>query len=41
MIESVPTLRWVDLGFCRGITAAGIGALRRQRPELSVESTVG
>ena len=41
MLGSVRTLRWVDLGSCRGITAAGVAALRRQRPELSVESTAG
>ena len=36
-IAAVPTLRWVDLGGCAGVTRAGLDQLRRARPDLEVE----
>jgi hypothetical protein len=33
-IAAVQSLRWVDLGFCEGITEQGALELRRIRPEL-------
>ncbi len=34
------TLRWVDIGFCAGVTLAGVGWLRRIRPDLEVVHVV-
>ena len=33
-IAAVQSLRWVDLGFCEGITEQGASELQRIRPEL-------
>jgi hypothetical protein len=35
-IAAVSTLRWVDVGFCQGVTEAGVSRLRRLRPDLEV-----
>jgi hypothetical protein len=33
-IAAVKSLRWVDLGFCRGISPEGAAELQRMRPDL-------
>lgn len=33
-IAAIRSLRWVDLGFCKGITEQGASELQRIRPEL-------
>ena len=38
-IASVASLRWVDLGFCPGVSAAGIADLRLLRPDLEIVDT--
>jgi hypothetical protein len=40
-IAAVQTLRWVDLGFCEGVSAEGIRDLRARRPDLEITETVG
>jgi len=35
-IGAVKTLRWVDVGFCRGVTEDGVARLRESRPDLEV-----
>jgi hypothetical protein len=35
-IAALRTLRWVDLGFCGGITRQGLAELRRVRPDLEI-----
>ncbi len=35
-IAAVRTLRWVDLGFCDGVTPQGLAYLRRVRPDLEI-----
>ena len=35
-IAAVETLRWVDVGFCRGVTETGVVRLRQRRPNLEV-----
>jgi hypothetical protein len=36
-IAAVSTLRWVDMGGSKGVTAAGLAGLRAARPDLEVE----
>jgi len=36
MVASVKSLRWVDVGFCKGITHGGASELKRARPDLEV-----
>jgi hypothetical protein len=33
-IAAVKSLRWIDLGFCEGITREGAWELKRMRPDL-------
>jgi hypothetical protein len=33
-IAAVKSLRWIDLGFCEGITREGASELKRMRPDL-------
>ena len=35
-IAAVRTLRWVDLGFCDGVTPQGLAEPRRVRPDLEI-----
>ena len=40
-IASAASLRWVDLGFCPGVSAPAIEDLRRLRPDLEIVATAG
>ena len=40
-IASVMTLRWVDIGFCPGVSASCVEDLRRLRPDLEIVDTAG
>jgi hypothetical protein len=37
-IAAMRSLRWVDLGFCRGVSSRGVAELRQLRPDLDVVS---
>ena len=41
LIASTPSLRWVDIGFCQGVSSRGVAELRRLRPDLEVVDTTG
>jgi hypothetical protein len=41
MIASVPCLRWVDVGFCEGVSSQGVADLRSLRPDLGIVDTTG
>jgi len=36
MVAAVKSLRWVDLGFCQGITQESASELKSARPDLEV-----
>lgn len=38
-IAAAARLRWIDLGFCTGVTSAGLAWLRQARPDLEVIGT--
>ena len=39
LIAAASSLRWVDLGFCEGVSAHGLAELRGIRPDLEVVDT--
>jgi hypothetical protein len=41
LIASAPSLRWIDIGFCEGVSSRGVAELRRLRPDLAVIDTAG
>ena len=36
-IARMKSLRYVDIGFCRGTTEAGVRQLKKKRPKLEIE----
>lgn len=40
-LAALPSLRWLDLGGCADVSASGLAALRRSRPDLEIEPAVG
>ena len=38
-IAAAASLRWVDLGFCPGVSPTGVADLRRLRPDLEIVDT--
>ena len=36
IIANMPAIRWVDLGFCAGVSPGGLAWLRQARPDLEI-----